>query len=197
VWEGPTRSLSSILAAQKAQPKPAQRAAAAPLPSAPAVSLSNIEAVDPADLPAVWQALLALLADQGPGLHGMLSHGHFAGVEDGRALIRFAPQQETFVKMLDRNGKKDLIRTNLSALLRDAVGVSFEVDPALADAPPPPAASPAPAGDARAARQAAPSLPSPAQPTVRLTADLKAQLESDDLIRAVIAELGGNIVKVE
>jgi hypothetical protein len=126
----------------------------------------------------------------------MLSYGRFIGVEEGRAIIRFAPQQETFVKMLDRNGKKDLIRENLSALLKVAVGVSFEVDPALADAPPPPVApSPAWPGAARAPHPDAPAAP--AQPTVRLTAELKAQLESDELIRALIAELGGNIVKVE
>jgi DNA polymerase-3 subunit gamma/tau len=197
VWDGPTRSLSSILAAQKAQAaKPAGRVPhPSPAASSPA-DLSNIEPVDPADLPAVWQALLALLAEKGPGLHGMLSYGRFIGVEEGRAIIRFAPQQETFVKMLDRNGKKDLIRENLSALLKDAVGVSFEVDPALADAPPPPVApSPASPGAARAPHPDAPAAP--AQPTVRLTAELKAELESDELIRALIAELGGNIVKVE
>src|SRR5205807_615431 len=104
-----------------------------------------IEAVDPSDLPAVWQALLSLLSAHGAALHSLLSHGRLAGIEDGRAVIRYErPEHETFVKLLERNGKKDIVRDALSKVLRQSVGVKFEFD-LVSDATPaassPPAAA--------------------------------------------------------
>ena len=43
-------------------------------------------------------------------------------------MIRYGPQHETFVKMLDRNGKKDLVRDAMTSVLQRPVGVTFEVD---------------------------------------------------------------------
>ena len=65
--------------------------------------------------------------------------GKLASIEDGRAIVRFGSQHETFVKMLDRNGKKELVRDGLSKVLGQPVGVMFEVESEP---------EPVPAGDA-------------------------------------------------
>jgi len=199
VWEGPAPSLGAILkkhAGGAATPPPAPKA-----PPAPAGG-SNVEAVDPSDLPAVWQAFLNLLKQHGPGLHSILSHGRFVGVEDGRAVIRFGPQHETFVKMLDRNGKKELVREAIARVLKQSIGVRFEVDPAAggeaAAAPVAPAAAPEPRTAPHRARAAEPTPPAPQAPAVKITPELIESIRSaEPLVKALMDELGAQIVKVE
>ena len=187
VWdESPKLSLATIMARDK------QKAETAP----PASPDSNIESVDPTDLSAVHKAMLAMIARHGPSLQGLLSQGQFAGVEDGRAILRYPKSQETTVRLLDRNGKRELVVDALSEILNQRVGVRFEID--LNDDSP--GAPPASAASARPASPR-PANPSPAPeaaatPSIRLTAELRAELEQDPLIRSLI-ELGGSIVKVE
>ncbi len=94
----------------------------------------NVEPVDPSNLPAVWRAMLNLLAGHGHGLQSLLSPGKLASIDDGRAIVRYGSQHETFVKMLDRNGKKELVRDGLSRVLGQPVGILFEVEPETAAA---------------------------------------------------------------
>ena len=75
----------------------------------------------------MWQALLDLLSARGPVLTSVLQQGRFVGVEDGRAVIRYTREHETFVRMFEKNGKKDQIREALSQVLNQSVGVVFEV----------------------------------------------------------------------
>ena len=193
VWEeGPKLSLATIMAQAKRQERqtaPAER---------PAATDANVEAVDPSNLPGTWQALLAMLAKHGPSLQGLLSQGRFVGIEDGRAVIRYSKNQEMTVRLLEKNGKREMIAAALTELRSEPTGVRFEVDATELEAAPSPAATPAQS----APRRAIPTVPAPqpepaaAAPSIRLTPELRAELESDPLIRAVI-EMGGNIVKVE
>jgi hypothetical protein len=161
---------------------------------------ANIESVDPNDLPGVWQAILNLLAEKGQALYGMVSQGQFVGVEDGRAVLRYG--SDTFVKMLDRAGKRELVSDAFSRVLSQSVGVKFEVDPTLQAAVPVAPARAAPVsrsvnGNTPARQAPAAPPPPPEAPSIRLTPELRAELEADPLIRSAIESLGANIVKVE
>ncbi|MDB5358337.1 MAG: dnaX 2 [Phycisphaerales bacterium] len=196
VWEGPSESLSTLLAKHKA---------AAPAPEAPAPANSNIEPADPADLPAVWQAMLKLLANHGPMLHSLVAQGQLIGLEQDRMVIRYGPQHETFVRQWEKNGKKDLIRDAATKVLNQPVGVKFEVAtdesvearPQEARAPSaPPARRPA----MRPATQPAPEPPpAPAgPPAIKVTPELVESLRSSEpLVKSIMDKLGGQVVKVE
>jgi hypothetical protein len=202
VWEGPAPSLGAILKNHAAASSAAPAKPAAPPPSGPAAS--NVEPVSPDDLPAVWKAFLQVLAQHGPGLYSLLSHGRLVSIQDGRAVIRYGAQHETFVKMLDRNGKKDLVRDAITRVLRQSVGVKFEVDDA-------PAGEESVAGSAPRPRTGPPEVappagpppvnlppPAPAAPVVKITPELIDSIRSaEPLVRALMDELGAQIVKVE
>jgi DNA polymerase-3 subunit gamma/tau len=216
VWEGPAPSLGAILkkhaAGGLASSSPLKMPADAK-PQAAGAGASNVEPVSPHDLPGVWKALLALLAEHGPGLHSLLSHGRLVALDDGRAVIRYGAQHETLVKMLDRNGKKELVRDAITRVLKQSIGVKFEVeqaDAAAVDAETSgaeePAAHPAPDNlsvsrrPAEAGRPAvAPQPPAPPQPpAVKLTPELIESIrDSEPLVKALMDELGAQIIKVE
>jgi len=166
--------------------------------STPSAPISNVEPVDPGNLPAIWQALLALLAAKGPALAPLLQEGRLIGVQDGRAVIRYPHGHETMLKMLDRNGKKEQIRDAFTQVLGESVGIAFECEsePA-ADAMPKSAAAPPP-GRPTVAPSPQKQQAMPIDPQIRLTAELCASIrDSDPIVRAVMEELGGEIVRVE
>ena len=192
VWTGP--SLSSLL-------KSSSTPAAKSTPPSPDAA-SNVEPVSPDDLTGVWRTLLQLLAKHGPGLHGVLSNGKLISIDAGFAVIRFGPQQETFVKMWERNGKKDLVRNALTEALGQPVGVKFEVDGGASAENGSTEAAPTPAPVPRAPdRTAAPTPQSPASapaPAVRVTPELVEALRAKEpLVKALMDELGAQIIKVE
>jgi DNA polymerase-3 subunit gamma/tau len=218
VWDNSGPSLSELLKQQRSA-APATTTPPEPV-AGPAAGESNIEAVNAHDLPAVWQSLLDLLAEKGPGLPGLLSHGRFIGVdEQNRAVIRYAKQHETFVKMFDRNGKKDQVREAFSKVLKQNVGIAFDLDPddagssvATMPAPvvatqvkAPPATRPSssqakaglPAQMSTPVRREIPAPP-PASAASRPTQEqIDALRESDPLIKALMDEMGANIMKIE
>jgi hypothetical protein len=103
--------------------------------------------------------------------------------------------------MLDRNGKKDVIRDELSKLLEHPVGVAIEVSGGeeVVTAPVAPRqVAPAPSR-APARTQNQPVMQSvPVSQGIRITSELKESLrENNPLIAGVMMELGGEIVKVE
>jgi DNA polymerase-3 subunit gamma/tau len=185
VWSGP--SLATLLNEDRA--KPTRQ------PEPAATAESNVETVDPSNLPAVWQAAITILAAQGPVLPSLLTPGKLVSIEDGRAVVRYAAQHDTFVKMLERNGKKDLVRETLSNLLKESVGVKFEVDAEAVEAMPAmDRTRPSPPQTAPARPASAPLAP---QPAVKLTPELIESLRKEPLVRAFMDEMGAQIVKVE
>ncbi len=159
----------------------------------------NVESVEPADLPRTWQRLLDILSKKGPGIPSILSHGELKSIDGGKATIQFS--SPTFAAMLDRNGKKDVIRDELSKLLEQPVGVAIEVsevEEAVVAPVAPRQATPLPSrAPARAQNQ--PVMQSvPVSTGIRITPELKESLrEKNPLIAGVMMELGGEIVKVE
>ena len=191
VWEGPKESLATLMARQKAA------VAAEPEPS-------NVEPVGLADRSAQWQRLLAIVAEQGPALSGLLQNGTFLGVADGRAIVQLPRQNETFLKLLEKGNKKDVVRAAFSQVLNGPVGVHFEVAP---DGAAPPPAAPAPAVPARPpvpvpAAKLVPAAPPPppaeSANTVRLTDEIRNHLyQTDPLVKAIVDQLGGTVIKLE
>jgi DNA polymerase III subunit gamma/tau len=192
VWDGPTESLGAMMAKHVSSIKPEP---------------SNVSPVQSGDLSVKWKAMIALLAEQGPALGGLLQNGQFVGIEDGRAVIRYASQHETFVKLLERNGKKDLVRDALSKVMDQPLGVRFEI----CDDTTPVAKAPvvslgnesrraAPAATAVHAVVNTPVITSVPDTSnvVRLTDEMRSNLyKNDPLIRAVVDQLGGSIIKIE
>jgi hypothetical protein len=188
VWENSGPSLSGLLEQHHAA-QPAERARAS----------SNIEPVDKHNLPQVWQRLLDALEARGPALHSLVSHGRLAQIEDGRAVIRYERRHETFVKMLERNGKNDTVRDLLTQVTGEPLGVKFEVDEAQAAETA--TAVVEPVAVRRLLAREIPREPGPAAPVsnaIRITPELKESLRnSEPLIKAIMDELGADIVKVE
>src|SRR5688572_620886 len=205
VWDNSGPSLSELLKQRQSapaptlpDPEPAKAQAAEP-----DASQSNVEAVDPANLPEVWQKLLDVLAQKGPGIPSLLAHAKLVGIEDGNATIRYAKHHETFVKMFDRNGKKEQVREAFAQVLQQPVGVQFDLEPesdvpvATAPAPAPHAAKPQAVVPVR---REIPQRPDPAlaPAAMRPTQEqIEALRESDPLIKGLMDELGAQVVKVE
>ena len=164
--------------------------------------------MDPSNLSAVWRALLALLAEHGPGLHGLLSLGRLVAIEDGRAVIRYGSQHDSLVKLFDKNGKKDQVRDAITKVLNQSVGVKFEVDTGVrrpagrrphAGVPPAP---PAPRGPtaARPRFAAGPRrrrLRQDRRPYASRPNWFRPSARASRSIRALMDELGAQMIKVE
>jgi DNA polymerase-3 subunit gamma/tau len=174
----------------------------APAPSPPAPADANVEPVARQDLPKLWKDLLAdLTAKTGPALPAMLAHGRLADLNGEQAVIRYGAGDATFVRMLDRNGKKDVVRDALSNLLQRPVGVAFEIDAEVAPAAPGPAA-PAAGRPAPPPRRPAPPPPPreepPSAPVQRVTPEMVEQIRSTQpLVKALMDGLNAQVIKVE
>ena len=213
VWDASGPSLSELLK-QRRQSTPATvEPQATPQPAAPQAEASNVSAVNVSDLPAVWQKLLDALAERGPMFQSLLINGRLTGIADGQATIRYDKRHETFVKMLERNGKKDAVRDALTQVTGEAVGVRFEIDEA-GDAireeasgggtatqvqAAPRTALPRPPMRREPVRLESPPTPQPQPaPTLKITPELIESLRtSEPLIKGLIDDLGATIVKVE
>jgi DNA polymerase III gamma/tau subunit len=182
VWEDetPRKSYSTIMAeARRSQPRVDK-----PVPSA-----------DPSDPDSVWKAVKEVLSSN-QVISSIIGQGNYGGVEDGLAVIRFAKAQDTFVKMLDRNGKRELVIDAFTRVLNQPTGVRFEIDESLAEpvAAKPVNAAPRPVASRSIGEVAAPPTP---VPSIRLTPELRAEIEADPLVRAIMETLGGTVVRVE
>ncbi|HWB54210.1 MAG TPA: DNA polymerase III subunit gamma/tau, partial [Tepidisphaeraceae bacterium] len=130
--------------------------------------------VDPSDLPGVWRATLKRLAEHGQSIHAMLSRASFKGITDDCAILEYTTHDETFAKRLEQNGKKDLVRQELSQLLARPIGLRVlvvegeSVEPSVAPA-------------------------APAAGPTRLTAEVRQRLADDPWIKAMMDEFGGEI----
>jgi DNA polymerase-3 subunit gamma/tau len=206
VWDNSGPYLSELLKARSqstaSTPAPEPQSDPQPTPSAD----SNVEPVEVQDLPRVWQSMLDLLSARGPMLLSLVQPGQLTAIEDDLAVVRYEPRHETFVKMLERNGKKDLVRDALAQVTGRSLGLKFEIDAAAGEG-----ASDAPEGVPSTKARPSPrpvkhdnlapvgAAPPPAQPNVvRITPELVESLKSEEpLIRGLMDELGATIVKVE
>ena len=157
---------------------------------------SNIAAVSPADLDGIWRMLLQLLGAKSSATPALLQGAKLVGVEDGMAIVRFAHDHEAIVRRFETNGKKDAIKEILTQILRQNVGVRFELEPAPARAEAEPARL-EPRPDAVRRSPTPPPEPAPASAPSRITPEMKESLRGDPLVAAVMQHLGGEIVKVE
>jgi hypothetical protein len=215
VWDASGPSLKELLALENAKNQLAQDVESVAHAPKPADSFANVEAVAANDLGAVWKSLLDMMAAHGPGMHSLLSQGTFSEVRDGQAVITYSKKNETFTKLLDRNGKKDLVRDGLSKILGQAVGVKFVVDEAMGEADlknATPAARSENAGVSRetakesgaalrsqnSQRSAPASQEMPvAVPAVRITPELVEQVRADPLVALVMDKFNATLVKIE
>ena len=202
VWDASGPSLKELLALEAAKAELVQNVETVVHAPKAAEAFSNVEAVSENDLGAMWKSLLEMMTPHGPALHSLLAHGTFSEVRDGQALIRYSKKNETFTKLLDRNGKKDLVRDGLSKLLGKPVGVRFMVDEAVGDVeavgvvPP---SVPAPRAAPHGTRASAPvEPPTPAgPPAIRITPELVEQMRQDPLVALVIDKFNATLVKIE
>jgi DNA polymerase III subunit gamma/tau len=209
VWDNSGPSVSELLKQRNA-------AESQPEPIAVAATDSNVEPADPKDVAVLWKNLLAALEARGPGLFSLVSQGRLAEIDaDGRAVIRYERKHETFVKMLERNGKKDTVRELLTQVAGEPMGVKFEVDDDAAEpqaAPttaavmegPAPSAPPRPlvrrdVQPVRKTEDSQPVVPAPPPiPAVKITPELIESLrQREPMIKSLMEELGATIVKVE
>lgn len=168
VWDNSGPSLSELLKQRQSETalEPVAESAGAE-PSASA-ELANIEAVNLKTLPEVWQQLLDVLATKQKMIHSLVVHGKLTAIEDGQATISYEKKHETFVKLFERNGKKDAVREALSEVTGKPLGVRFSVEaaselPSVAAIASPAAASPSPVA-AAIARTIEPAPAAPARP---------------------------------
>jgi predicted component of type VI protein secretion system len=190
VWEGPKESLATMMARSS-------------IGSAPAAEPSNVEPVAGRDLEAMMETVRAALKESSPGIFGLLQEGRLVRIEDGKAVVRYSRQNESHVKLLERNGKKDVVRDAFSRAFEQPLGVVFTIGEEEA-----PAAKPvSPQQVSRPVPAARPPVPVPAPapppaveatPTVRLTDEIRASLyKNDPLVRAIVDQLGGSVIKLE
>jgi hypothetical protein len=197
VYDGPTRSLSSIFAASR-------RPAAAADPHQPR---PNVEPIDTGEFASVMQKLRAALRPLGPGFDGLLVSGQIVSVAGGQAVIRYSHEHEASALMLDRNGKRETVQRALSEVLNEPIGLKIEVEPAPPTEPTSIAPAQQPSRGLRfdsahhgQSRNAAPRQddPPPPPPTPSITPEQKQQiLATDPLVRAACDLFGGDIVKAE
>jgi DNA polymerase-3 subunit gamma/tau len=176
---------------QTQEAAPVAAVAAAPSGQAP---------VDASDNSAVWRRTLEVLSRRGHGLTSLLADAQFDGIRDARAVIRFHREHATFLRMLERNGKKDQLRDAICEAVGQRVGLRLELDAAveavLGEAP---GASPSRIEVAPvSAPTAAEAVVAAIAPRTPVTAELRQSLrDSQPLVRRLIDELGAEIVKVE
>jgi DNA polymerase-3 subunit gamma/tau len=209
VWDNSGPSLKELLAQQQAKN---QAAAGPPPPGGGGDGFANVEAVGENDIKGIWKSLLDLVSTtHGAMLHSLLAGWVFSGIEDGSAVIRYSKKNDTFAKLLERNGKKDLVRESLTKVMGRPIGLRLVIDETLTEPEPVrPAASahnsPTPAS--RAASSAAPSSrPAPAAPVeppapagpppIRITPELVEEMKKSSLVSSVMDKFNAAPVKVE
>ncbi|HEX4124766.1 MAG TPA: DNA polymerase III subunit gamma/tau [Tepidisphaeraceae bacterium] len=168
---------------------------AAPPAPAPVTVAANVEPVDPSNLSAVHQALLGALVQ--PGVKTLIGQARLVSIEDNVAVFSFSAAHDIQMKMLERNGKKEIVRDALSRLLSRDVGVKIEIESAEGAAAPPVMA---PAGKTGSRPPAPVDSPEPVAPPTnkRPTPEQVAALRQESpLISSIMDELGGDVQRID
>lgn len=187
VWEGPRLSLGEAFKRSSAPPAPPP---------------NHVEPVGAGDGTDLWDRLVAELHSKSPALPPLLEGARLVDVdlEQGTAILRYAHEDAPRSRLIDRNGKKEMVAEALSTVLGKPTRLRIEVEPApdkstklSPDTFAPPRTKRPSFQDV--ARQGSNPTVQPASTT--LTSEQKTQLAKDPLVRAVLEALGGDIVKVE
>jgi DNA polymerase-3 subunit gamma/tau len=194
VFAGP--KLSELRSAFTSEPVAAAPVAVAAAPA------TNIEPVDPSDLSAVHQALIGTLVQ--PGVKTLIGQARLVSIEDNVAVFSFAAAHDIQMRMLERNGKKEIVRDALSRLLDRDVGVKIELDTAdsaavTAAEPPATAPSSRPASRSPSEESSEPAAPAPVpvlnkRPTPEQIAALR---QESPLICSLMDEMGGDVQRID
>jgi DNA polymerase III gamma/tau subunit len=160
----------------------------------PVVEKSNVEAVDEKDLAAVWGKLVNVLkSEDRHSLASIVEQGELVAVEEYQAVIRYSADRQTFLSMMDRNGKKELVGEVISRVIGRAVGVKLELD-AKAAVKAPAVDKPAPAASAKV--EPAPVAPVIRAPETRLTPEQIAEAQKRPLVAALMKKFDASIVRI-
>jgi hypothetical protein len=188
VFDGPTRSLGAIFAANRATPRGPVRP----------VTDANVEPVSSGEFSEVMSRLRAALSQHGPGLDGILVYGQITSLADGKAVLRYRHEHEAMALMLERNGKREAIQQALSDLLESPTGLTIEVDHVSTNVSPSVEPSVSPRPPVRSSRFSESPAPVPAPPPVAVTSEQKQQiLTTDPLVRLTAELFDADIVRVE
>jgi len=163
---------------QKKTPEPVKPTPAV-APMAPQVAPPAMEQTVSLPLTAptgdLWPDLLARLEQLGSSMANTLRMASLVGFQEGKAIIRFPQNLDTFAKQWSANGKKEQIANALTELRGQSTGVKFEVGEVEAKAQ----------ADARPA------------PPVKINSPVDPGVQDDPLVKLIVEEFGGRIVKVE
>ena len=193
VWETSGPSLGELLKAEAAK-----NAAPAPVPAA----LPSADDLDTSDLGHVWHRLHTALAEShGPMLQSLLINGRLASINDGLAIVHYAAEHDSQVRLLGKNNRSDLVRQKLTELLGRSIGVKFEINgsgevPPVANAKTEVPAAAAPSRGSAPAKSPEPP-PAPAAPTIKITPELIETLREEPLVKALMDQMAAQVVKVE
>jgi DNA polymerase-3 subunit gamma/tau len=155
---------------------------------------SNIEPVAPADLKTIWHKFVSELPPNGLA---WITSGQLQEVGDNVAIIRVGAHHETFVKRLQQNGKRELLREAMSKAAQRPVGVEFAFDTATATPEAAPS-RPTVATPQRKAVQAAPAPEATVVPVQRVTSEMVENLRATQpLVKTLMDTLNAQIIKVE
>lgn len=204
VWDNSGPSLADMLKARSGG------GSAPATPARPPVA-DNFEVVDEKRLPEIWKGVLEGFRKHQPGLYAVLQTTALGGVSDGQAIVEFDARGQFLARQVEKDDKREKVAAALSEALGAPVGVRIVVrkdDPAPIAQPieeaKPKVARPTLKDIEDMARNVQPGAlvsvaPAPTNAganMIKVSEELIEQLKQDDLIRAVVEGLGGQIVKV-
>ncbi len=174
----------------------------ASLPHASLPQAGDVPDVRPSDPTAIWELALKHLEPHGTLFLSVLRSARFGGIAEDQAVIRFNPDQETFARQWQRNGKRDQVRDALSQAAGRNIGVRFEIasEPSPGDentaAKPARAAAQSAAARPSPASAAATPAPPPVQHVVKPTADQLAEISRDPLVASLMDVFGAVVLRI-
>ncbi len=121
----------------------------------------------------LWPDLLARLEQKGSSMANTLRMASLMGIQEGKAIIRFPHQLDTFAKQWSSNGKKEQIAHALTDLRGEPTGVRFEVGKV----------------EAIAATESRPVSP--------VKASVDSDIQEDPLVKMIVEEFGVKSIRVD
>jgi len=124
-----------------------------------------------------------------------VEQGELVAVEEYQAVIRYSADRQTFLSMMERNGKRELVGEVISRVIGRPMGLRLELD-AKAAVKAPPVEKPAPAASAKA--DSTPTIAPIVQrmPEARPTPEQIAEAQKRPLVAALMKKFDASIVRI-